>query len=351
MSPDPLRYQCFDDQQAAVAEAAELTFASSTPRVDEGWSAISIPEELGGSGGGAAELAAVVEALGATTSDSPLAWTLAVFAAVLLQADHRPDTLLADVAKGLLTASIPISPNADEGLLLVRPSTDGRITGSFLALGALRATLALPVLADGTEALALVHPDQDGVAATAVTGMDASRPWTKYDLGEARLSREFLYPLSGLTAKLHRALGIYAALDAVGAARKALERTLSYARVREQFGRPLGSFQAYKHACSTAFIDLKLAQSVSFRAATTPGDEGLRYALASAVDATASATRVCMTAIQLHGGIGFSAESGLDRYLRRSRADELIVGRRHSLRALVRTLSAVTTANYEEERA
>jgi len=351
MSPDPLRYQCLNDEQAAVAEAAELTFASSTPSAGEGWSGISIPEELGGSGGGATELAAVVEALGAATSDSPLAWTLAVFAAVLLQADRRPDTLLADIARGTLNASIPISPGADEGLLLVHPTSDGRITGSFLALGAPRATLALPVLVDGTEALALIHPDQDGVAATAVTGLDASRPWTKCDLREVRLSCESLHPVSGLTAKLHRVLGIYAALDAVGAARKALERTLSYARVREQFGRPLGSFQAYKHACSTAFISLKLAQSVSFRAATTPGDEGLRYALASAVDATASATRVCMTAIQLHGGIGFSAESGLDRYLRRSRADELIVGRRHSMGALVHTLSAVRTANHEEERA
>lgn len=112
--------------------------------------------------------------------------------------------------------------------------------------------------------------------------------------------------------------------DAAGAARPALARTVEYAQIREQFGRPIGSFKAYKHRSATAFVDLKLAQSVAFRAANSDSFESAsRYALASAIEATASATRVCMYAIQLHSGIAYSWESGLHRYLRRSRADEI----------------------------
>jgi alkylation response protein AidB-like acyl-CoA dehydrogenase len=330
---DVLRYQCLSDEQAAVGEAAEAAFGAGV--TEEGWSGLSVPEELGGSGGGAGELAAFVEALGTVVSGSALGWTLGVLGAVLAEAGNAGRSLLAGVAEGEATASLPVPAGGGGWPVLA----EGRVSGSFLALGEASGVLALPVLSGGEEALALVRADQEGVAAAAVAGMDASRPWATYHLRNARAEEGTVSRVPGLEGTLRRAAGVYAGLDAAGAARSALERTVAYSRVREQFGRPLGSFQAYKHACATAFIDLKLAQSVSFRAAVTPGAAGLRYALASAVEATAAAVRVCMAAVQLHGGIGFSAETGLDRYLRRARADELIAGRRGSMSALLAAMA------------
>ncbi|HEY6509859.1 MAG TPA: acyl-CoA dehydrogenase family protein, partial [Vicinamibacterales bacterium] len=108
-----------------------------------------------------------------------------------------------------------------------------------------------------------------------------------------------------------------------GAARRALDRTLAYSVAREQFGRPIGSFQAYKHRCASAFVELKLAQSLAFRAADEI-DTDPAQALAAGLYSTSAAVRVCGEAIQLHGGIGFSWEAGLHALLKRARMDQLL---------------------------
>jgi alkylation response protein AidB-like acyl-CoA dehydrogenase len=126
---------------------------------------------------------------------------------------------------------------------------------------------------------------------------------------------------AGAPDRLRELVAQVAALDAVGATRTALGATVDYALERHQFGRPIGSFQAYKHRCATAFQLFKLAQSGAFRAAQD--DDGW-LALAAALEGTRACTFVCGDAVQLHGAIGFSWESGLHAYLKRSRSAEII---------------------------
>jgi alkylation response protein AidB-like acyl-CoA dehydrogenase len=201
--------------------------------------------------------------------------------------------------------------------------TADTLAGSALGLGPPDARwAAVPVGADEVVVVACDHP---AVRLEAVPAVDGSRPHVRLTLDG--------FPKADAAAcvggdRLHddwvARLGAVAALDAVGAARTALGRTLDHARERRQFDRPIGSFQAYQHRCATAFVELKLAQSLAFRAADHLDGGGRALALAAAVASTAAAVFVCGEAVQLHGGIGFTWEAGLHVLLKRARADEIV---------------------------
>ncbi|MCW2621142.1 MAG: acyl-CoA dehydrogenase, partial [Frankiales bacterium] len=187
--------------------------------------------------------------------------------------------------------------------------------GSSLLLGPLDAPVAVPAVIDGEERLVLVPAGH----ATTVVGLDVSRPWSR--LGDVALADLPSYTVS--FAEWRWRMALVSALDAAGAARGALAGMLEHAQTREQFGVAIGSFQAYKHQCADAYIELKLAQSLAFRAAST-GDP--RLALAAGLLAPAAARAICGTAVQLMGGIGFTWEGGVHVNLKRALADEVLAG-------------------------
>ena len=122
--------------------------------------------------------------------------------------------------------------------------------------------------------------------------------------------------------------------EQVGACERVLEIATAYARTREQFGRPIGSFQAIKHKCADMLVDLEWARSASQAAlqaidgsddASAAGELGWRASMAKAVCSEALRDAVS-TNVQIHGGIGFTWEDPAHLYLRRARTDEVVLG-------------------------
>ncbi|RSS38880.1 acyl-CoA dehydrogenase, partial [Streptomyces sp. WAC07061] len=133
--------------------------------------------------------------------------------------------------------------------------------------------------------------------------------------------------LPALAATGRRAAAVLAA-EAVGAADRALARTVEYVCQREQFGRAVGSFQAVKHRLADLYVQVQAARSAAYYAAWDPDQGGL--ALAQALEALRTTAG---EAIQLHGGIGFTWEHDAHLYFKRAAADELLFGPVHRLRA------------------
>jgi alkylation response protein AidB-like acyl-CoA dehydrogenase len=283
---------------------------------DLGWVGLHVPEEHGGSGFGLAELAVVIEGLGAVVASGPLVAT-AVAAAVVTQVGspaQRAD-LLPRLSDGSTAASVGV------GAALDGRSGGGAAGGAVLALGAVWAQLHLvPVGED----LVVVRPG--GVTAEPVAGLDPS-------LGLARLHLDEFVPAPGdvLTGGRRVALTVLRALaaaEAAGAARACLDMALAYAKVREQFGRTIGSFQAVKHHLADMLVRSEQAVAVAWDAArVSPGGAEAQLAAATAATIAVEAyQRNARMNIQLHGGIGFTWEHDAHLYLRRAGALAALVG-------------------------
>jgi alkylation response protein AidB-like acyl-CoA dehydrogenase len=308
-----------------LADVASKTFAAE-PTDDRagaalGWFGVGVPEQLGGAGGTLEHLAVIVEAAGNAAAASAIPWTTGVLAQMLTLPDlpASAHSLLPSLCAGTDTALVPVSrPRIVAERLTVNR---GSISGTFLARGATAPTLLMVPSPDASEVLVL-PVDVSGVKTEPVVGIDASRPLHRVTLTNVA-SGEAAARLADSSAveRMTGLVGLITALDSVGVARESLDVTLTYLAQREQFGRQIGSFQALKHRCATAYVMLRLAHSAASRAAR---ETDHTLAIAAAVDGTRSCTFICSEAVQLHGGIGFSWESNLHRYLKRARVNEMM---------------------------
>ncbi|GAA1349911.1 acyl-CoA dehydrogenase family protein [Streptomyces beijiangensis] len=317
---------------------------------------LALPAEYGGVGCGPAELALACEETGRTLLPSPLLAT-AVLAAPLiasLGSQSQCAGLLPQVASGALTATLaaPLGP----ALGLTGPNEGdwaggGRAGGvqARLIEGEWRLYGQVEQVLDGHSAglllvaahaggfarsrtlLFLVRDDAPGLVRTRQTALDETRPQARIELRDAGAellgaSDDADVP-AALSAVGATAAAVLAA-EAVGAADRALARTVEYVKEREQFGRAIGSFQAVKHRLADLYVSVQAARSAAYFAAWDPAAGGL--ALAQALEAL----RVTASeAIQLHGGIGFTWEHEAHLYFKRAAGDDLLFGPVHRLRA------------------
>jgi alkylation response protein AidB-like acyl-CoA dehydrogenase len=149
--------------------------------------------------------------------------------------------------------------------------------------------------------------------------------------GEALRLTGVTRPLpAGTLALLRDGLAVHRAFDALGAAARLLDMTVSYAGQREQFGAPIGSFQAVKHHCADMAVAVEAGRASLWTAAlaldTAPAAARSRAASAAAAYTKSAAARVAGTALQVHGGIGFTWEHDLHLFLRRIKVDEAFNG-------------------------
>src|SRR3984957_15441046 len=277
----------FAESTGLRAQTRSALEAAADPRpawkqiAELGWLGLHLPEELGGSGFGLSELAIVAEGLGAGPAPGP--FLPPVTAAAVIEAVGSPEqraALLPSLADGSVSASLAPAPVGD-GVRLdssdrltgsldagagrggggVRLGSSPRLTGSLTAvLGAAWAGLHLvPVGPD----LAVVAADAPGLKAVEVKALDPS-------LGLARLEFENV-PVQGLlrdgVAAAKRVLRVLAAAEAAGGVRACLDMALAYAKVRQQFGRPIGGFQAVKHHLANMLIASELATAAAWDAA------------------------------------------------------------------------------------
>ncbi|WP_327362438.1 acyl-CoA dehydrogenase family protein [Streptomyces sp. NBC_01296] len=326
---------------------------------------MAVAEEYGGVGCTPADLALACEETGRVLLPSPLLATavLAVPLITALGTAAQHCALLPALAAGGLTAALAVpGPALSTALALTGENTPGEWAGGGRAGGVQAkagedggwrlygevaqvldghsASLLLVAAHTGGFArsrtlLFLVREDAPGLVRSRQATLDETRPQARIQLRDT--PAELLGAdtgdsadggvLAALAATGRTAAAVLAA-EAVGAAGQALARTVEYVRQREQFGRPVGSFQAVKHRLADLYVHVQAARSAAYYAAWDPQQGGL--ALAQALEAL----RVTAgEAIQLHGGIGFTWEHDAHLYFKRAAADELLFGPVHRLRA------------------
>jgi alkylation response protein AidB-like acyl-CoA dehydrogenase len=277
--------------------------------VELGWPGIAIPEADGGAGYGLPELAVVLENLGREVHGGPLLPT-AVVAAVI--AAHGTPAQRTALLPGLLdgTTLAAVAPGAG----LARTPTSGYRGSTGPAFGAVWATLHAACCDDDVVVFA--------AGETRVAAAETLDP----SLGIAQLTVDGPGTvLPGAATSLRRLLRVAVAAEAAGNARATLDLALAYAKVREQFGRPIGSFQAIKHHLADMLIRSELAVAavwdaarVEVRSSDGQSREADLAAAAAAHTALDAAVRNAQTAIQVLGGIGFTWEHDAHLYLRRA---------------------------------
>jgi alkylation response protein AidB-like acyl-CoA dehydrogenase len=182
-------------------------------------------------------------------------------------------------------------------------------------------------------ALFLVEPGAAGLEQTPVTGMDLATRWVNLTLDGVRVASDAMLgdPTSGETIlqALMRRGAVGAAAEMLGAARRCLDMAVEYAKVREQFGQPIGSFQAIRHKCAEMLLEVENSHAAVYYAAwaldAEADDADLAASVAKAYVGDA-ARKVCGEAIQVHGGIGFTWEYDLHLYFKRAKALEVQYG-------------------------
>ncbi|MDQ1069815.1 acyl-CoA dehydrogenase family protein [Streptomyces canus] len=184
--------------------------------------------------------------------------------------------------------------------------------------------------------LFLVPGDAAGLVRTRQRALDATRPRARVQLRDVEaelLGDEDGADVLGALARTGDTAATVLACEAVGAADRVLEMTVEYVKLREQFGRPVGSFQAVKHRLADVYVQLQAARSAAYFAAWAAVHDERRVgglALAQALEALRTAAA---EGIQLHGGIGFTWEHEAQLYFKRATGDELLFGPAHRLRA------------------
>ena len=279
---------------------------------------VAVPEDCGGAGGSIEDLCAMVEEAAMALVPGPVA-TTALAAVVLSEVNADPD-LLAALASGERFAGVALEGDVEFD------SDTSRASGAVgLALGAADGgVLLLP--ADGK--WLLVDTDGDGVLVEPLQATDFSRPLARVVLTSAPASPLVLSPerVENLTATV-------LAAEAAGLTRWSLDTAVAYAKVREQFGKPIGSFQAVKHLCAEMLCRAEQAQVAAADAARAAGDCGdsgdRQFAIAAALAASvgiAAAKANVKDCIQVLGGIGCTWEHDAHLYLRRAHSIGCFLG-------------------------
>jgi alkylation response protein AidB-like acyl-CoA dehydrogenase len=265
-----------------------------------GWTGVSIAEEDGGAGLTFVEEAVLFEELGRALYHGPY------FSTIALTLPALADDLCAEVAAGDSSWTLAFGP--------LVPDLD--TAGSIAIVGG-----------DGIYEL-------EGAERELLTTTDESRPLGVVRGGEPgrRLAD------SAVLKEIHSRSLAALAIESCGVARRALELAIEHATTREQFGKPIGVYQAVSHPLADAYTQLELARSLSLWAAwcIAAGDEQAPVAAAAAKSyATEAAVEVCEIAIQVHGGIGFTWEHVLHRLYKRALGNESFASSGTRLRAEV----------------
>jgi len=317
---------------------------------------IAVPESYGGAGYGPVELSIVLEEMGRSLVVSPYFATVALAGQLLTaSADAAArQAWLPGIADGSVTATVAIGDAtgeiaADAVTTVATRAPDGwRLTGRkrFVIDGTTADLLVVAALADGEPALFTVEGAAEGVRRAPLPNLDPTRPLATVELDGAAAHRLADDAADLLPRFADLAVTALAAEQAGGAA-AALEMAVDYARVRVQFDRPIGSFQAIKHRCADLLLEVESARNAVHAAASLLAERDPEGSLAAALAAAWAGrayTRVAKENIQIHGGIGFTWEHDAHFYLKRAKTSEMLLGTTGSHRARLGALAGIRGA-------
>ncbi|WP_410592367.1 acyl-CoA dehydrogenase family protein [Amycolatopsis sp. lyj-23] len=294
-----------------------------------GVAGLAVPEELGGHGASAREVAVVAEELGRSVAPVPFLGSvvLATTALVAVGAREFVGQLAAGQAIGALAVPLSTAPGA--GFPSSVTVSDGRLSGRVGTVADASVADLLVVPAAGPDGPALYVVSAADATVTELVSFDLTRRVAGVSLDNAPATLVASGPdaASALEEALLFGAGILAS-EQTGVAEWALTETVSYLKGRYQFGRPVGGFQSLKHRLANLYTDLVLARAAARNAAdalATGTDVPISVAVAQARVAPI-AVRAAEEAIQLHGGIGMTWEHPAHLYLKRAKADEIALG-------------------------
>ncbi|HEY3686033.1 MAG TPA: acyl-CoA dehydrogenase family protein [Streptosporangiaceae bacterium] len=333
----------FLDDEAPVSRVREIAAApyAADPglwrRLAElGIQGLAVPAEYGGAGAGYQELAYVFEETGRALLPGPLLATLGLALPALLacgDADTRA-RYLPGIADGTVVATLAgLAPGGGWDswgrAIEARTGPGGcRVSGAAAVVPDLMsATLLLVVAGTGTERrVVAVDPGDPSVRRAPVPTLDQTRA-----LGTVELHDTPAVPVGGAGA-LSNVLDhadLLLAAEMVGGAQACLDMSVAYAKIREQFGRPIGSFQAVKHKCAEILVEIEGARAAAryaaWAAAENPAELPVVATLAKAAAGEAY-FRAAADNVQIHGGIGFTWEHDAHLYFKRAKTAQLMFG-------------------------
>jgi alkylation response protein AidB-like acyl-CoA dehydrogenase len=302
---------------------------------EQGWLAVCVPEEYDGLGLGLVDAQVVARAFGAGTVPGPWQATVLAGEAVRLagSGDQRA-RLLGAIAGGETTAAVALRGEGGTfGPAGVRVTVgdDGTLTGSASPVeygGVADVLVVAATEASGEVGLYLVAPSSAGVTVTALDSYDATSRLAAVTLSGATGERLAGSSTAVLGAVLDRG-AVLTAADLVGIAREALTRTVGYDKDRVQFGQPVGSFQALKHALADLHVGVTMAEHAVLYAAYAldSGADDAPLAVSVAKSKASDVARdVTAAMIQYHGGIGYTWEHGAHFFYKRAKREVYAYG-------------------------
>jgi alkylation response protein AidB-like acyl-CoA dehydrogenase len=315
---------------------------------DLGWMGLILPERYGGAGLDFVDLVVVLEEMGRVVLPGPFFSTVVLGGVALLEggSDAQKDALLPKLAAGEVRITlaqlepsgrwdadgIALQAKAERGGFVLDGTKlfvpDAHVADHFVVAGRAPGSRG----AEGVS-LFLVDARSPGVTVTQLKTMDQTRKLGEVVLKDVRVPGDALLGSAGAGWNLldriadRGKVGLCA--EMCGGAQRVLEMSVEYAKVREQFGKPIGSFQAIQHKCANMLVEVESSKSVTYYAAWAVAND-----VAEAPLAAAMAKAYCSDAyrhvsgegIQIHGGIGFTWEHDMHIYFKRAKSSEVTFG-------------------------
>jgi alkylation response protein AidB-like acyl-CoA dehydrogenase len=348
----------FTPDQLGLRDAARSVLAEACPRslvravYEEGadgsdlwatmcsldWPALGLPEAHGGLGLGFLEVAIVVEELGRVVAPTPLLATITQYAAAVLASGST--YALAEVAAGERTGTLAFAEHGRwESRAIVaeaRRAGDGwRLTGTKTHVLDGATADELVVVARGSEGLGVFVVPATAVHAQPAVVVDPTMALATVSLDGVTVEGDRVLVAPGdpraddVVDRILDEATVALTLSTVATCRAIFEATVEYAKVRQQFGRPIGSFQALKHRLADCYLAVERASALAYFAALTVAEDDPRRPMAVAMAKAAvgeCAGVLTRDGLQLHGGIGFTWEHDLHFFLKRAVVGELLFG-------------------------
>ena len=305
-----------------------------------GLQGLIVPEEFGGSGYSYVELIVVLEEMGRSLLCAPYFATVALAANALIHSgdDQAKKEFLPGIASGETIATVAFTEPSgkwDEAgitMAATKSGDDWKLSGTkmFVLDGHTADLIIVAARTSAGVSLFVVSGDAAGLTRTALSTMDQTRKQAKLEFSDtpARLIGTDGAGWTVLSTVLDLA-AVALAAEQVGGAQRCLDMAVEYAKVRVQFGRPIGSFQAIKHKCADMLLEVESGKSAAYYAGWCAAEMNEELpSVASLAKAYCSEAYFHAAAenIQIHGGIGFTWEHPAHLYFKRAKSSELLFG-------------------------
>jgi alkylation response protein AidB-like acyl-CoA dehydrogenase len=354
-----LERECPISLVRAVVEDGVSVDALWKHMVELGWPALTIPEADGGLGLTAVELAVVVEELGRAVAPGPFVPTVSQFVPAVIELGDATQRAryLPGIANGSRTGALAIAePGADTNpsstrLQATRRSAGWALSGTKTAVlgGDVADDIVIVAREAGTSGddgvMAMVVP-REALRVTPLHPLDATRGLVRIDLDDTPVADDRMLgepgpPSAHALRRAVEAATTALAIETVGVAQTIFDVTLEYAKQREQFGVPIGSFQAIKHKFADMLLALERARATAYFAALCIAEDDPRRTIATSTAKAAAGDCQRLLAkegIQIHGGIGYTWEHDMHLYVRRAKVDAQLFGTTHDHRVRIAAL-------------